>query len=117
MGPYNEFAIIHEINTSQDYSKVKIADYNTIKISDDCVNQWVVELSDMDAFWHKLANPKKGLARYGVTLIPPKSLNLLREAILSNVLKRIIKNNCIIDLLELIERAETENKCLIHFGI
>ncbi|QIK70248.1 hypothetical protein G7062_08070 [Erysipelothrix sp. HDW6C] len=117
MGPYNEFTMIEEIDTSQDYSKVKISEFDVIKISDDYVNLWLDRLSNIETFWHKLTNPKRGLARYGVTLIPPKSLAYFNEVIVSTLDSEKINNSNIMELLELVKRAKSENKLLIMFGI
>ncbi|MBU5481447.1 hypothetical protein [Blautia sp. MSJ-19] len=60
-------------------------------------------------YWHTLSAEGKGLAYYGVTLIPPYSLKAFIDAIADipelNELKKLLK------------QALDQNKWMIHYGI
>ncbi|MDF9825530.1 hypothetical protein M2475_001977 [Breznakia sp. PF5-3] len=112
MGPYNEFAIIDHLELEYDYSFTDKDKYNYVKISDDFVNEWVSNLKKMPTFWHNLNRPNEGLARYGVTLIPPKSLLEFLNVVIKDENRSEVKK-----LIELIEEAIKEKKYIIHFGI
>ncbi|MDF9825375.1 hypothetical protein M2475_001830 [Breznakia sp. PF5-3] len=112
MGPYNKFAIIANIENNIDYGMKSSKNYDVIKISDDFVNEWVSNLEKIPTFWHNLNRPNEGLARYGVTLIPPKSLLEFLNVVIKDENKSEVKK-----LIELIEEAIKEKKYIIHFGI
>lgn len=112
MGPYNEFAIIDNLDLECDYSFTDKNKYNYVKISDDFVNEWVSNLKKMPTFWHNLNRPNEGLARYGVTLISPESLSKFLD-----VIKKDESEDEVKELMKMVEEAKKENKYIIHFGI
>ena len=112
MGPYNEFAIINNINKTSKYSFAYIQEYNYVEISDDYVGKWAESLFEMPVFWHEINRPSKGLARYGITLIPPESLQIFYR-----VVKKDENVDEVRELMKMVEEAIKENKYIIHFGI
>ncbi len=68
-----------------------------------------VPLSGIDTYFHTLDCPGKGLAWCGITLIPPAALPAVSALVDSKPELQ--------ELAKLLERAETENKFVIHFGI
>lgn len=85
--------------------------YNCIEIDDDYIEPIIMDLQSIDCYWHTLQIKGKGLAYCGITLIPPKSMNALK-----NILSLQGKLEYI-DLISLVNKAKEDNKYIIHFGI
>ena len=85
--------------------------YNCISVDDDFIESILSELQNVSCYWHTLQNKGDGLAYCGITLIPPESMDSLKN-ILS--LKDNIEYK---DLISLVNKAKEENKYIIHFGI
>jgi hypothetical protein len=83
--------------------------YNCISVPDDCIEPLLDKLTQMESYWHTLEQPAKGLAYYGITLIPPSSMRLFTE-----LLERASGTD---ELRDLLLRAQEEEKFVIHFGI
>lgn len=83
--------------------------YNCISVNDDCLEDIVTGLSDIDFYWHTLDISGKGIAYCGITLIPPTSI----QEIIS-VIDSIFE---LIELKKLLNKAYIEDKWVIHFGI
>ena len=66
-------------------------------------------MRDVDCFWHTVDRAGKGLAYCGITLIPPLSLGKI-AAVLDGKKEYL-------PLKQLLEKAEQEDKFVIHFGI
>lgn len=91
------------------YDNYEPEKYNCITVDDCYIEKIVADLDDIDFFWHTLDVPGKGIAYCGVTLVPPSSFSAL---------VKVIEN--IPDLLELkklCQKAQLENKWMIHFGL
>ena len=56
-----------------------------------------------------------GIARYGITLIPPESLPGFQEIVLSD--RRINRDANLRKLADKIQDAINRNKFMIHFGV
>ena len=69
----------------------------------------IERISCIDFYWHTLSAKGKGLAYYGITLIPPDSLKAFIDAIAD------IPKLC--ELKKLLEEALDQNKWMIHYGI
>lgn len=83
--------------------------YNCISVDDDYIQPLLEKLGNVKCFWHTLDRPEFGLAYYGITLIPPESLDFIIE---------IIRHNSnLSDLVALLTEAENSKKYVIHFGI
>lgn len=85
--------------------------YNCICIDDDFINAIAGKLQIVDCYWHTLQRPEKGLAYYGITLIPPESI----ESFI-NILS-VQNDEVYTPLIYIANRARKGNKYLIHFGI
>ena len=59
--------------------------------------------------------PAFALARWGVTLIPPESLPIFQDIVITD--KRIYTDNHLVDLANKIQEAIEANKFMIHFGV
>ncbi len=92
------------------YDEYEHERYDSISIHDDYIFPLLNLFSEIDCYWHTLDRPEKGLAYYGVTLIPPTSID--------SFLKIFLQQDSHVDkLVELMKRAKNENKYIIHFGI
>ena len=83
--------------------------YECISVDDKDLEGVVERLSSIDFYWHTLSVKGKGLAYYGVTLVPPDSLKAFIDAIAD------IPKLC--ELKKLLEEALDQNKWMIHYGI
>jgi uncharacterized pyridoxamine 5'-phosphate oxidase family protein len=121
--PFTQFGVIDEIDRQKDYAAlengVNFADilekYRCINVPDAALSEWRYALENMATFWHCLDRPAKNLARCGVTLIPPQSLAVFKEAILKFTTRPYA--NFMGELIEMIETAKQESKFIIHFGL
>ena len=66
-------------------------------------------------YFHSLDRPEFGLARWGITLIPPESLPGFQEIVLSD--RRINEDAHLRELAVKIQDAISRNKFMIHFGV
>ena len=111
-----EFGIIENIQRDKDYSSYEPEKYNCVVIDDDLyINDWWEKLILMKTYFHNLNEPNYGLARWGVTLIPPESLPYFQEIVISD--KRIKKDHHLVDLANKIQDAIERQKYMIHFGV
>ncbi len=111
-----EFGIIDSIRQDKDYSEYEPDKYGCIGIDDDrYMDDWWPQLCLLKTYFHRLDRPAFGLARYGVTLIPPASLAQFQDIVLSD--KRMKEDIQLVLLSELIGRAIRENKYMIHYGV
>uniref|UniRef100_UPI0025B76793 hypothetical protein n=2 Tax=Peptostreptococcaceae TaxID=186804 RepID=UPI0025B76793 len=85
--------------------------YDCIVVDDNFIDPILIDLQKVDCYWHTLQNPAKGLAYYGITLIPPESMDILIKVLL---LQDKLEYT---DLISLVNQAKEENKYIIHFGI
>ena len=109
-----EFGIIDYFDNDGDY----VLDKSTklVYIDDDVyINDWWEQLLAMKTFFHSLKNPAQALDRWGITIIPPESLPIFQDIVLSD--KRIKKDLHLIELANLIDFAMSQNKYMIHYGV
>ena len=85
--------------------------YNCISVDDDFIESILSELQNVNCYWHTLQNKGDGLAYCGITLIPPESMDSLKDILL---LQDKIEYK---DLISLVNKAKEENKYIIHFVI
>lgn len=72
-----QFGIIDVFEKDKDYSlDYEPQKYNCVAIEDDIINDWWNELTLIKTYFHCFSRPDFGLARWGVTLIPPESLEV-----------------------------------------
>ncbi len=91
------------------YNKYEPQKYNCISVNDDYLEDIVMYFDHINFFWHTLDVPGKGIDYCGVTLIPPSSM----QAFIS-VIENISELS---ELKMLMQKAYTENKWIIHFGL
>jgi hypothetical protein len=97
-------------------SKYEPEKYNCIYIDDDIyVNDWWERLTTMKTYFHSMDRPATALARWGVTLIPPESLSIFQDIVITD--KRIKNDNHLVELADKIQEAINKNKFMIHFGV
>ena len=110
-----EFGIIEDINETDnyDYNPKK---YGCVAIDDDLyINDWWHRLLLMKTYFNNLNHREFGLARWGITIIPPESLPMLQEIVLSD--RRIAKDDRLAALAAKIQDAALRGKYMIHYGV
>ena len=109
----HDFGILPQVDSQRDYGdRYEPQRYECIKVEDDLLLEVAERLQEkLETYWHTMSRPAHGLAWYGVTLIPPRSLLPM---------VRILKENGnpeFYPLTQLLERAAAEGKTVIHYGI
>lgn len=108
--PKHSFGIMQTApKTGKRYDNYTPEKYNCISVDDVYILPLLEKLRGVQCFWHTLDRPEFGLAYYGITLIPPESLNAIIEM--------IWHNPNLSDLMALFVEAENTKKYVIHFGI
>ena len=85
--------------------------YKCISIDDIYIEPIFIGLQKIDCYWHTLQRPEKGLAYYGITLIPPQSMSGLIEILVGENKEEYAP------LISLALKAQADEKYIIHFGI
>ena len=108
--PKHDFGIMPKKPISgKRYDKYEPEKYNCISVDDDFLSPYLEDLCRAKCYWHTLDRPENGLAYYGVTLIPPVSLEIII---------RILENDIhLSELTAMLSTAKKENKYIIHYGI
>lgn len=83
--------------------------YAYISVDDDLLSPLYSKLAGIDFFWNSIDQPEKGLAAWGITLIPPESMG--------KMIGIIEKIPTLCHLKQLLSEAKARNKYVIHFGI
>lgn len=109
-----EFGIIDHLE-EYDEHEYNPSKYHCIAIDDDLIGDWWEELVLIKTYFHSLSRPEWGLARCGITLIPPESLEAFYEIIAKD--KRSIESEELIELMKVIRMAISQNKYVIHYGV
>ena len=91
------------------YDEYEPQKYNCISVNDDYLEDIVIDFDDIDFFWHTLDVPGKGIAYCGITLIPPSSMQAF-VSVIENISE-------LSELKVLLQKAYTENKWVIHYGL
>ena len=111
-----EFGIIDEIDINKDYSEYEPHKYHCVFIDDDAyINDWWLQLCKMKTFFHRIDRPNTALARYGVTIIPPESLQFFLSIVKGD--SRINSDKHLSELATMIQTAMDSGKHMIHFGV
>ncbi len=106
----HEFAIMPQEPTKEvRFDEYEPQKYACIDVLDDAIESILQKLNEIDFYHHVADEPKKGLAYYGITLIPPISERKFIEAIGDNQELAALK--------ALLETALMIDKWIIHFGI
>jgi len=115
MAMEHEFGILDHFDHQYRYNDYAPWKYDCVAVHDDLVSSLAEKLSDMETYFHSFDRPAQGLALYGITIIPPKSLPLFYDAIASS--EHFNNSNQLRRLASKIIQAKIENKHMIHFGI
>lgn len=111
-----EFGILDRVDPARDYGDSYTPEqYGCVAIDDDYLNDWWPRWAELPSYFHCLARPGKGLARYGVTLLPPSSLPTLRDMVCSD--PRYGQDPALEALADVLARAAREEKFVIHYGV
>ena len=108
----HDFGIIREFHPdSGEYEEYAPERYGCVSVDDDLLQGVFDRLQDLDTFWHRGSRPAKGLARYGITLVPPASLPAL--------LAELRRGGCpeFLPLAEKVREAIRQGKYMIHYGV
>ena len=111
---YAEFGIINNFDKEKDYSDYEPKMYNCVGIDDNALNSWWVRLESMKSYFHAYSRPEMALARCGVTLIPPDSLDLFYDIVKNDTPSEFTEQ--VADVLAIISKAKHNSKYIIHYG-
>ena len=121
------FGIIENFDTEKDYSKIDefgifpetfpraLQAYHCVAIHDDALNDWWPRLKEMKSYFHTHSRPETALARCGVTLIPPESLDLFYSIVKEETQPEFMEQATAV--MTVIEKAKRNGKYIIHFGV
>ena len=93
----------------RDYGDYAPERYVCAWAEDDALQEAAEAVSNVDCYWETLDRPSKGLAWYGVTLVPPDSLPALLSALEDRPGLQPVRR--------LLAQAERAHQFVIHFGI
>ena len=93
----------------RDYGDYAPERYVCAWVEDDALQEAAEAVSNVDCYWETLDRPSKGLAWYGVTLVPPDSLPALLSALEDRPGLQPVRR--------LLAQAERAHQFVIHFGI
>lgn len=111
-----EFGIIDRLDPERDYAdSYDPKRYRCIPLDDGFLNDWWEELASLKTFFHCCSRPNTGLARWGVTLIPPESARRFHEIVSHD--PRTQTSEELSSLLALLQKAAEDHKYVIHYGV
>ena len=110
-----EFGIIEDIMETREYS-YNPEKYHCVSIDDEVyIEDWWDKLVLLKTYFHNLNRPDFGLARWGITLIPPESLPAFQEGVIAD--RRMNRDGQLAALSDKISEAIRREKYMIHFGV
>lgn len=110
--PKHGFGIMQENPKSEErFDSYEPRKYDCIQVDDDLIEPIMMELQGVNCYWHTLQRMEKGLAYYGITLIPPKSMDAFIKVLSSH------NTDVYISLFFLANQAKENEKYIIHYGI
>lgn len=113
--PVHEFGIIDNINPNQNEFNYEPSKYNCISVDEEVIDTLSEHLPKVRTYFHSLKRSEFGLANTGITIIPPESLSLFCDIVISSTLyKDSVELN---RLYEMIVIANQQKKYMIHFGL
>ena len=114
-----EFGILNDFDEKKDYTGYHPEKYNCVAIDDDLyLNDWWKALSHIETlnvYSKGVLQPQKALSRWGITIIPPKSLPDFLDIVVKD--KRYKNDANLVALATLIEEAIKAQKYVIHYGV
>ena len=106
----HEFGIMMDApQQGKRYDEYEPWKYACISVDDAYLEGVAERLTSIDFYWHTLSVKGKGLAYCGVTLVPPCSLKSFIDV--------IADNSELSELKKLLEKALSNNKWVIHYGL
>jgi hypothetical protein len=124
LGGDSHFAILEVVNNGKNYAKEhssslaeKAEIRKVVSVPDDMLNSWMPHFMHMATYWESTDRPNTGLARTGVTLIPPESLSVLIDIVSSKTEPSFSQLDEYSTLVELLRAALEEKKFVINYGI
>lgn len=106
----HEFGIMMDApQQGKRYDEYEPWKYACISVDDAYLEGVVERLTSIDFYWHTLSVKGKGLAYCGVTLVPPCSLKAFIDV--------VADNSELSELKKLLEKALSNNKWAIHYGL
>ncbi len=115
MACVHQFGILDYFDDQKKYNDYTPHTYNCISVNDDIINRLSKDLSTMKTYFHSFNRPELGLAYYGITIIPPESLVLFYDAVVSS--RDFKSSNELSRLASKIMKATEEKKYMIHYGV
>lgn len=110
----HNFGIIEEFDKEENYLEYKPDQFNCIPADDNLIQSLVDDLSIMKTYFQSFRRPEYGLAMWGITIIPPESLSLFYEVVVTTSFK---ESDELAHLAAKIAKAKEEDKYMIHFGV
>lgn len=108
--PAHEFGIMDKPpKVHRRYDSYEPQKFNCISVNDDYIMPLLEKLTLLKTYWHTLDRAEIGLAYYGITLIPPESLDTFIDL--------IYNKSELSDLTTLLIKARDSDSYVIHFGI
>ena len=111
----HEFGIIENINEKKNYNDYEPEKYNSIYVDDELIEPLLAKMKILNTYYHSFNRPEFGLAYYGITLIPPESLESFQELLLNEKVQ--FENGDLDKLIQIVTLAIKREKHMIHFGI
>jgi hypothetical protein len=123
----HDFGIIEIFSKAKDYDNLDefgvfsytyinaVKAYNCATIDDDALNGWWPRIGSMKSYFHTYSRPGTGIARHGVTLIPPESLELFYAIVRDDTTPEFSEQAAAV--LTVIAKAKRDGKFIIHFGV
>jgi hypothetical protein len=115
MACVHEFGIMDVFDKEKEYIDYEPQKYQCISVEDDIINSLIEPLNSMKSYSHSFNRPQKSLNHWGITIIPPESLEVFCTVIVASEYFTASKE--LHELNALLLRAKKENKYVIHFGI
>ncbi|MGN1418314.1 MAG: hypothetical protein ACI4W6_03205 [Acutalibacteraceae bacterium] len=108
--PKHEFAMIKQpVQPGVVYDEYEPQKYDCLAFDDEIIEAVSEKTADIDTYWHSVNRPAKGLAYYGITLIPPNSMD--------GFLKITQEYTELSALSDLLKKAKEQKQFIVHFGI
>ena len=106
----HEFALMdHAPGQTERFDEYEPRRFRLIAVDDEYIEPLLPQFDQVDCYWHTLAVPGKGLAYYGITLIPPEAC--------ASFLAITAPYPALRELTALFCRAREEGKFIIHYGL
>jgi hypothetical protein len=111
----HDFGIMDVFDKEKEYIDYEPQKYHCISIEDDIINSLIEQLYSMKSYFSCFSRPQKGLNHWGITIIPPESLEVFCNVLVASGYFTASKE--LNELKSLLLRAKKENQYVIHFGI